>query len=389
MGEPVQQAVADGRKVTLWKTTEPIRFFNIVGGPSNLVETQGKESTVFHDQRHAFHTERMVEVLDGARRHYGEWFHPYPWKSLRLTEFPGLASYAQGFPGNIAFSESIGFLALKAEKGEADTVDFIVAHEAAHQWWGNILTPGKGPGGIVLSEGMANYSAALLVERMRGVKTRRALMTKFEREYVQQRNPDRERPLHKVDGSRPGDTTLVYNRGGWIFFMLMEQMGRERMLKGLREFILKFKDGPDFPLIEDLLECLRPNAPDPKAFDSFVNEWLLGKVLPEFSLSEIRHEVDSSGLHTTTGTITNAGTGTIQVNVAAILPADGGDPESEEGQENKEKSRESGSIQTVTVGPGRAALWKLTTVSKPVEVVVDPDVMVLQMARKLAKAPVP
>lgn len=120
-----------------------------------------------------------------------------------------------------------------------------------------------------------------------------------------------------------------------------------------------------------------------------MNEWLLGKVLPEFSLSEIRHEVDSSGLHTTTGTITNAGTGTIQVNVAAILPADGGDPESEEGQENKEKPRESGSIQTVTVGPGRAALWKLTTVSKPVEVVVDPDVMVLQMARKLAKAPVP
>ncbi len=389
VGEPGPQTTTGGRKSTMWKTTEPIRFFNIVGGPSNLVETQGKESTVFHDQRHAFHTERMVEVLDGARRHYGEWFHPYPWKSLRLTEFPGLASYAQGFPGNIAFSESIGFLALKAEKGEADTVDFIVAHEAAHQWWGNILTPGKGPGGIVLSEGMANYSAALLVERMRGVKTRRALMTKFEREYVQQRNPDRERPLHKVDGSRPGDTTLIYNRGGWIFFMLMEQMGRERMLKGLREFILKFKDGPDFPLIEDLLECLRPNAPDPKAFDSFVNEWLLGKVLPEFSLSEIRHEVDSSGLHTTTGTITNAGTGTIQVNVAAILPADGGDPESEEGQENKEKPRESGSIQTVTVGPGRAALWKLTTVSKPVEVVVDPDVMVLQMARKLAKAPVP
>ena len=389
VGEPVPQASAEGRKSTIWKTTEPVRFFNIVGGPSSLVETRGRESIVFHDRKHAFHTERMAEVLDGARKHYGEWFHPYPWKSLRLTEFPGLASYAQGFPGNITFSESIGFLALKAGKGEADTVDFIVAHEAAHQWWGNILTPGKGPGGNVLSEGMANYSAAMLVEQMRGVKTRRALMTKFEREYVQQRNPDRERPLHKVDGSRPGDTTLVYNRGGWVFFMLMEKMGRERMLKGLRDFILKFKDGPDFPLIEDLVESLRPHAADPKAFDAFVNDWLLGKALPEFSLGGIRHEADSGGRHTTTGTITNAGTGTILVDVAAAPPPKVGDPDSEDGRENEEKPREPGSIQTLTVGPGQTVPWKLTTPFKPVEVVVDPDVKVLQMARKLARATVP
>ncbi len=389
VGEPGPQTTSDGRKSTMWKTTEPIRFFNIVGGPASLVETRGKESTVFHDRKHAFHTERMAEVLDAARKHYGEWFHPYPWKSLRLTEFPGLSSYAQGFPGNITFSESIGFLALKAEKGEADTVDFIVAHEAAHQWWGNILTPGKGPGGNVLSEGMANYSAALLVEKMRGIKTRRALMTKFEREYVQQRNPDRERPLHKVDGSRPGDTTIIYNRGGWVFFMLMEQMGRERMLAGLRKFILQFKNGPDFPLIEDLVESLRPHAPNAEKFDHFASQWLLGKALPEFGLGAVRHEVDGSGKHLTKGTITNTGTGTLEVEVALVPPAD--DPSKKETHEleTADKPREPGSIQTVTVGPGQTVYWKLTSAFKPAEVIVDPDVKVLQMARKLAKAAIP
>ncbi len=389
VGEPGPQTTSDGRKSTMWKTTEPIRFFNIVGGPASLVETRGKESTVFHDRKHAFHTERMAEVLDAARKHYGEWFHPYPWKSLRLTEFPGLSSYAQGFPGNITFSESIGFLALKAEKGEADTVDFIVAHEAAHQWWGNILTPGKGPGGNVLSEGMANYSAAMLVEKMRGIKTRRALMTKFEREYVQQRNPDRERPLHKVDGSRPGDTTIIYNRGGWVFFMLMEQMGRERMLAGLRKFILQFKNGPDFPLIEDLVESLRPHAPNAEKFDHFASQWLLGKALPEFGLGAVRHEVDGSGKHLTKGTITNTGTGTLEVEVALVPPAD--DPSKKETHEleTADKPREPGSIQTVTVGPGQTVYWKLTSAFKPAEVIVDPDVKVLQMARKLAKAAIP
>ena len=389
VGEPGPQTTSDGRKSTMWKTTEPIRFFNIVGGPASLVETRGKESTVFHDRKHAFHTERMAEVLDAARKHYGEWFHPYPWKSLRLTEFPGLSSYAQGFPGNITFSESIGFLALKAEKGEADTVDFIVAHEAAHQWWGNILTPGKGPGGNVLSEGMANYSAAMLVEKMRGIKTRRALMTKFEREYVQQRNPDRERPLHKVDGSRPGDTTIIYNRGGWVFFMLMEQMGRERMLAGLRKFILQFKNGPDFPLIEDLVESLRPHAPNAGKFDNFASQWLLGKALPEFGLGAVRHEVDGSGKHLTTGTITNTGTGTVEVEVALVPPADDPSKKETEELETADKPREPGSIQTVTVGPGQTVYWKLTSAFKPAEVIVDPDVKVLQMARKLAKAAIP
>jgi hypothetical protein len=159
------------------------------------------------------------------------------------------------------------------------------------------------------------------------------------------------------------------------------------MLKGLREFILKFKDGPDFPLIEDLVEALRPHAADPKAFDAFVNQWLLGKVLPEFSLREVRHEADGAGRHTTTGLITNTGTGTVEVEVAAMPPAETNDPDSmgEEG----EKPRAPGSLQTVTVGPGQTVPWKLTTEFKPAEVVVDPDVKVLQMARKLAKAPVP
>ena len=28
----------------------------------------------------------MLEALDGARRHYSEWFMPYPWAELKLSE---------------------------------------------------------------------------------------------------------------------------------------------------------------------------------------------------------------------------------------------------------------------------------------------------------------
>jgi hypothetical protein len=37
------------------------------------------------------------------------------------------------------------------------------------------------------------------------------------------------------------------------------------------------------------------------------------------------------------------------------------------------------------VGPGTSATWRLTSDFAPVEVVVDPDIRVLQLARKLAR----
>ena len=52
----------------------------------------------------------MSEALDAARKYYSEWFGAFPWKELKISEFPALATYAQGFPTNITFSEGIGFL---------------------------------------------------------------------------------------------------------------------------------------------------------------------------------------------------------------------------------------------------------------------------------------
>ena len=60
----------------------------------------------------------MVEALDAARKYYSDWFRPYPWRELKLSEFPALASYAQGFPTDITFSESIGFLTRERPQGQ-------------------------------------------------------------------------------------------------------------------------------------------------------------------------------------------------------------------------------------------------------------------------------
>ena len=40
-----------------------------------------------------------------------------------------------------------------------------------------------------------------------------------------------------MDGSRRGDNRIIYDKGGWIAWMMLRLMGREPMLAGLRDFI--------------------------------------------------------------------------------------------------------------------------------------------------------
>ena len=149
--------------------------------------------------------------LDASRKYCSQWFFPYPWKELKLSEFPNLATYAQGFPTNIPFSEGVGFLT--ANTPEILFAFEITAHEAAHQWWGNMLAPGKGPGGNILAEGMAHFSTILLVDQAKGPGARIDCCKRLEANCAKSRRPDSERSLVKIDGSRSGDTTVMYDKG--------------------------------------------------------------------------------------------------------------------------------------------------------------------------------
>ncbi len=384
VGIPGEPVVKDGRKTVTWTTDVPVRFFNIAGGP--LERLDGAGSNIFHSPRHPWNLKTMSEALDASREHYSKWFGEYPRRDLRLTEFPGLAGYAQGFPGNITFSESIGFLTKPGGDDQVDLVFFVTAHEAGHQWWGNMLMPGKGPGGNILSEGLANLSALLLTLEKRGDEQRQRMLRQWEDDYANSRSADSERPMVLISGTRPGDQTVTYDKAGWVFFMMMEVMGRDAMLDGLKDFIRTYQDGPDYPLLQDLVVLLRRHAKDLPAYDTFTRQWFEQVVLPEFKLWDLKVAKGADGQWIVDGTLENVGTGSVSVEVAAL----GAEPAKPVDAPADAKPPKAPTARTsVTIAEGERKPFRITCPFEPIKAQVDPDVRMLQMRRKLAELPLP
>ena len=368
------ETVADGRRTFVWASDEPVNFFNVVGG--RWAEHRGEGTAIFYHPEHDWNVEEMGQALDAARKYYSEWFWPFPWQELKLSEFPALAGYAQGFATNITFSENIGFLTRSTP--ETAAAFLVTAHEAAHQWWGNILMPGQGPGGNILSEGMAHYSTILLHEQVKGLRERIEFCKRIEDRYTDNRQVDSERPLVKVDGSRPGDTTVTYDKGGWVFWMLHRHLGREAMLAGLQDFIGRYRINEDHPVLQDFLVVMREHAADPEAFDAFAQQWFHEVVLPHFVVDEARL---AEGGGSVEATVTNEGEGTVTVEVAAVRGERFPDEDEAEEAEDWQEARVS-----VELAAGESKTVTIPCDFEPERVVVDPDALVLQFGREKAEA---
>lgn len=372
-GIKVGETVAGDRKTVIWESDYPIRVFNIVAGRWDVAE--GEEGTaVYYHPDHSANVGVMLEAMDGARRHYSEWFHPYPWRELRLNEFPALATYAMGNATNILFSENTGFL---ADPSDTNGAFAIAAHEAAHSWFGHIVGNGGGPGGIVLSEGGAHFATLMLIEELRGPAARMEFARRLETIYGENRQPDTERPLVSTTWHRPGDFAVIYNRGAWVFWMLERQMGRESFLEGMREYFATYHLSLDHPLLPDLTGILRRHASDPETFDTVVQQFLYDTKIPEYRVAAAEKEF-AGERWVSRLRILNNGTGRIPVEVAVTA---GGRRFDAAGRLRPEHEENRGWVE---VGAGEESEIEIVSDFEPERVVLDPDHNVLMLQRKAA-----
>jgi hypothetical protein len=157
--------------------------------------------------------------------------------------------------------------------------EFFIAHEVAHQWWGQAVG-WRNYHDQWLSEGFAQYFAALYARHARGERTFNDMLRQFRRWAISE---SEEGPISL--GSRLGHIrrqprvfrALVYNKGAGVLHMLRQLVGDDAFFAGLRRFYgeQKFrKAGTD-----DLRIAIEKEAGRP--LSRFFDQWIYGTGIPE------------------------------------------------------------------------------------------------------------
>jgi hypothetical protein len=159
---------------------------------------------------------------------------------------------------------------------------FFVAHEIAHQWWGQAIG-WKNYHEQWISEGFAQYFAALYAERERGDQFGSVLrqMRKWAIELSPQGPVYLGYRLGHIRSEGRTFRALVYNKGAMVLHMLRRLVGDEAFFAGLRDFYATWrysKAGTD-----DFRVAMERASGHP--LGRFFDGWIYGSAIPTVRFS--------------------------------------------------------------------------------------------------------
>ena len=160
-GKLVDDRVEEKTRIVRWVAEEPVRSMSFNYGRFEVSDVEMDEIppiSIYSSRNHIGfapgNREKTIQDLASAIRVYSDYFGPFPFPSLLVTETPALGGEA--FPGFLLLSfQTFGEL----HTGEAE---LLRSHEVAHQWWGAAIDWDTYRDQW-LSEGFAQYAAALYV----------------------------------------------------------------------------------------------------------------------------------------------------------------------------------------------------------------------------------
>jgi ABC-type transport system involved in multi-copper enzyme maturation permease subunit len=222
----------------------------------------GVQLEVYHHPGHTFALEQMLAASRDGLDYFSREFSPYQFRQYRILEFPRYQLFAQAFPNTIPYSEGIGFIQ-RLEDGD-DAIDFtyfVTAHELAHQWWAHQSPGGFAQGATILTEGLAEYSALVLMERKYGREAAQKFLRQELDGYLRGRGRERKKevPFLYVENQ----PYIHYQKGSLVYYALRDYLGEETFHRAVRAYIQKWAfKGPPYATSRDLLAEIRAVTPD-------------------------------------------------------------------------------------------------------------------------------
>jgi aminopeptidase N len=194
----------------------PVDFYLPKGRKADAIPTYGRtrEMLAFFSERFGVH---------------------YPW-----VKYAQVSVY--GFPGGMENTSATSMTEniLLDERSLLDrTSEWIVSHELAHQWWGDMVTC-RDWSHTWLNEGFASYAEVLWDEHRFGADGyARNLFEKADRAIAEGKTrPVMDRHYTTPDSMFDGRS---YPKGAWALHMLRRKLGDEAFFLGIKNYATQFK----------------------------------------------------------------------------------------------------------------------------------------------------
>jgi aminopeptidase N len=236
----------------------------------------------------------LMQEAAAMARFFAEEFGPCPYPELSLVLMEGRTPGGHSPPGMVVLSQRPALLRGGLRDDPAsfqDVPGFFLAHELAHQWWGQGVA-GQNYRERWLSEAMAQYAAALWTLHSRGEEEFRNVMGRMARWGLREtgRGPiNLGQRLGHIQGDAQIYRAVVYDKGAYVLHMLRAIVGRDAFRKGLTDVQQRFRFGKAGT--DDLREALEKASG--KDLAPYFREWVYGTALPEIQYRE--HVQSGSG----------------------------------------------------------------------------------------------
>lgn len=217
-----------------WSQATPSQWMTIALGRYESLRFEGPGGLPMEVHLAAEHkddAEAYADVMRSAVEEFETIFGPFPYERLAVVEVPD-------FPGGYG-APSLVLIGSIAFTRPGVPAKFL-AHEIAHQWWGDLVSIDLTPDSIPwLTEAFATYADAIYTERTDGPDaflTQIRAMGNFYRENIVLL---RDHPITETLFANPMYRSLMYEKGALVLHSLRREMGDDPFFALLRGFLEK------------------------------------------------------------------------------------------------------------------------------------------------------
>lgn len=265
-----------------------------------------------------------------ATRIFNAYFGKLPYSRIAISQQPA-SNFGQAWPTLVympytAFLDTTVRTQLFGKGGVNSFFQYVGPHEVAHQWWGHIVG-WESYRDQWMSEGFAEFSASLWVERVKGQAKYIEFWEDHRKQIVQATPATDDKPPYTIGPvtqgyrlssarNRGAYRNLVYPKGAYILHMLRAMMfdaktGDAAFQAMMKDFIQsnhnKDVSTADFQEVVNRHVTPTLNIDGTGRADWFFDQWVYGTEVPAFAFEySLREE---GGKTVLAGKITQSGVG--------------------------------------------------------------------------------